>query len=135
MTFTPNVYPSLSVSDFERSVTFYDAVLGELGFPRCNNIEAKTIREAEYCFDELSKVLSIIEAPGYSEETTKLFTMRSTFPAKNRSVVDAFYATALKNGARDNGSKPSLREDQSYAASVLDPDGHHIEAVCQHPDD
>jgi len=133
MAFTTNVYPSLPVSDFERSVAFYDAVLGELGFPRCNNMEAKGIREAEYCFDELSKVLSIVKAPDYSEETSKRFTMISTFPAKSRSAVDAFYATAMKKGARDNG-KPSFREEESYAASVLDPDGHHIEVVCHNPD-
>jgi hypothetical protein len=91
------------------------------------------IREAEYCFDELSKVLSIVKAPDYSEETSKRFTMISTFPAKSRSAVDAFYATAMKKGARDNG-KPSFREEESYAASVLDPDGHHIEVVCHNPD-
>ena len=38
---------------------------------------------------------------------------------------------ALKAGGRDNGA-PSLRPDYSpsyYAAFVLDPDGHNIEAV------
>jgi predicted lactoylglutathione lyase len=46
--------------------------------------------------------------------------------------VDAFFAAALQAGAKDNGA-PGLRPQYSgryYAAFVLDPDGHNIEAVC-----
>jgi len=45
--------------------------------------------------------------------------------------VDDFYKTALEKGAKCNG-KPGLRpkyEEGYYAAFVLDPDGHNIEAV------
>jgi catechol 2,3-dioxygenase-like lactoylglutathione lyase family enzyme len=57
------------------------------------------------------------------------------FMAKDRSAVDAFYAAALKAGGRDNGP-PGLRPHYHanyYAAFVLDPDGHNIEAVCRLP--
>lgn len=53
------------------------------------------------------------------------------FRAADRAAVDAFYQAALKAGGRDNGP-PGLRPDYSpsyYAAFVLDPDGHNIEAV------
>lgn len=50
------------------------------------------------------------------------------FHAFERAEVDAFYAAAMKAGAKDNG-KPGPREDYGYAAFVLDPDGHNIEAV------
>ena len=53
------------------------------------------------------------------------------FVAESRQQVDAFYRAALGAGAKDNGP-PGLRPQYSgryYAAFVLDPDGHNIEAV------
>jgi catechol 2,3-dioxygenase-like lactoylglutathione lyase family enzyme len=55
--------------------------------------------------------------------------------AKDRAVVDAFHQAALAAGGRDNGA-PGLRphyHPNYYAAFVLDPDGHNIEAVCHLP--
>jgi hypothetical protein len=49
--------------------------------------------------------------------------------------VDAFHATALAGGGRDNGA-PGLRADYGagyYAAFIVDPDGYRIEAHCQLP--
>lgn len=54
------------------------------------------------------------------------------FAAQTRQQVDAFYGAALAAGARDNGP-PGLRPQYHanyYAAFVIDPDGHNIEAVC-----
>jgi catechol 2,3-dioxygenase-like lactoylglutathione lyase family enzyme len=53
------------------------------------------------------------------------------FRARSRTAVDAFHRAALAAGARDNGA-PGLRPDNGpnyYAAFVLDPDGHNMEAV------
>ena len=55
--------------------------------------------------------------------------------AKNRAEVQAFYAAALAAGGIDNGA-PGLRphyHENYYAAFVLDPDGHNIEAVNHLP--
>jgi catechol 2,3-dioxygenase-like lactoylglutathione lyase family enzyme len=52
--------------------------------------------------------------------------------APNRTAVDAFHRAALAAGGKDNGA-PGLRphyHPNYYAAFVLDPDGHNIEAVC-----
>ena len=52
--------------------------------------------------------------------------------AANRAAVDRFHAQGLAAGGRDNGA-PGLRADYSptyYAAFLLDPDGHNVEAVC-----
>lgn len=49
--------------------------------------------------------------------------------------MNAFYEAAIAGGGRDNGA-PGLRTDYHpnyYAAFVLDPDGHNIEAVCHEP--
>ena len=58
------------------------------------------------------------------------------FAAGSREQVDAFYDAALKAGGRCNGP-PGLRPQYSgryYAAFVLDPDGHNIEAVYHEPE-
>lgn len=52
------------------------------------------------------------------------------FTATSTEQVDAFYAAALAAGGGDNGTpgeRPYGR--YYYAAFVLDPDGHNIEAV------
>lgn len=57
------------------------------------------------------------------------------FVAETREQVDAFYRAALEAGAKDNGL-PGLRPQYHanyYAAFVIDPDGHNIEAVCHAP--
>jgi catechol 2,3-dioxygenase-like lactoylglutathione lyase family enzyme len=53
------------------------------------------------------------------------------FRARSRSAVDAFFSEALAAGAKSNGP-PGVRQQydpQYYAAFVLDPDGHNVEAV------
>src|SRR6266849_2247766 len=46
----------------------------------------------------------------------------------HEKAVDAFYRAAIAAGGKDNGV-PGPREEYGYAAFVLDPDGHNIEAV------
>src|SRR6185369_12157346 len=58
------------------------------------------------------------------------------FTASDRTQVDAFYAAALEAGGKDNGP-PGLRPHYHanyYAAFVIGPDGHNIEAVCHEPE-
>lgn len=57
------------------------------------------------------------------------------FVAETREQVDAFHRAALAAGGQDNGP-PGLRPNYHanyYAAFVIDPDGHNIEAVCHAP--
>jgi catechol 2,3-dioxygenase-like lactoylglutathione lyase family enzyme len=58
------------------------------------------------------------------------------FAAGSRQQVEAFYRAALQAGAKDNGA-PGLRSNYHanyYAAFVIGPDGHNIEAVCHKPE-
>lgn len=58
--------------------------------------------------------------------------MHIAFAARDRAAVAAFHAAALEAGGQDNGA-PGIRSQYHpgyYAAFVLDPDGHNIEAVC-----
>ena len=57
------------------------------------------------------------------------------FTAETRQQVDAFYRAALAAGGKDNGPpgpRPQYHANY-YAAFVIDPDGHNIEAVCHEP--
>lgn len=58
------------------------------------------------------------------------------FTAGNRRQVEAFHRAALEAGGKDNGA-PGLRPQYHanyYAAFVIGPDGHNIEAVCHEPE-
>ena len=58
------------------------------------------------------------------------------FTAENRRQVEAFHRAALEAGAKDHGA-PGLRPHYHanyYAAFVIGPDGHNIEAVCHNPE-
>ena len=57
------------------------------------------------------------------------------FQALNREQVVAFYHAALAAGGEDNGA-PGVRPQYHpnyFAAFVIGPDGHNIEAVCHRP--
>ena len=57
------------------------------------------------------------------------------FAAENRKQVDEVYRRALAVGGKDNGP-PGLRPHYHanyYAAFVIGPDGHNVEAVCHNP--
>lgn len=54
------------------------------------------------------------------------------FVAADRGQVEAFHRAALAAGGIDNGA-PGLRPNYSgkyFAAFVIGPDGHNVEAVC-----
>lgn len=58
------------------------------------------------------------------------------FKARTRAQVDAFHRAALAAGGQDHGS-PGLRphyHEHYYAAFIIGPDGHNIEAVRHAPE-
>ncbi len=115
---------SLGVRDLERAGAFYDAALGALGYRRV--FEDDTAIGYGLVDDEdllCLKLRDDAHAPGAG--------FHLAFAASNRAQVDAFYAAALASGGTGNG-EAGLRPDYGdhyYAAFVIDPDGHRIEAV------
>ena len=114
--------------DIKRAIAFYDAVTAELGGSRVIDRHGMagyrgpeggifiigTPREGEACVGNGSQVM---------------------WAAPSRAAVDHFHAAALAAGGTDNGP-PGLRPDYGphyYAAFVVDPDGHRLEAGCQLP--
>ena len=57
------------------------------------------------------------------------------FTAENREQVEAFHRAALEAGGKDNGAPGLCPEYHAnyYAAFVIGPDWHNIEAVCHEP--
>jgi len=122
---------TIGVVDFERSTRFYDQTLAPLGVRRLFDVPAEHsdgVKVTGYGDDR----------PWFwlAEERATTGLMHIAFQAGTAADVDAFYAAALRAGGTDNGP-PGLRPHYHasyYAAFVLDPDGHNIEAVCHTPD-
>ena len=84
-----------------------------------------------------------IELCGASNSSLCLFQAKDkpaplhiAFVAGTREQVKAFHRAALEAGGKDNG-EPGLRPHYHvnyYAAFVIGPDGHNIEAVCHAPE-
>jgi catechol 2,3-dioxygenase-like lactoylglutathione lyase family enzyme len=115
---------SLGVRDLDLAGRFYDAALGALGFRRV--FEDDTAIGYGLVDDQdllCLKIREDAEAPGPG--------LHLAFSAPSRAAVQAFHAAALKVGGADNG-EPGLRADYGadyYAAFLIDPDGHRIEAT------
>lgn len=121
----------LPVSDYARSVAFYDAVLAPLGISRVMEVTAEmTGGDAHAGYGAAKPEFWI----GTGDALKGC--LHVAFKAASRAEVDAFHAAALVAGAGDNGP-PGVRahyHPDYYAAFVLDPDGHNIEAVCHRPE-
>ena len=118
---------TFGVTDFARSTAFYDQALAPLGISRLFDVSKEESDGLNVCGygDERPRFWLAEERP-----TKGLFHV--AFQAKSRAQVGAFHAAALQAGGTDNGS-PGLRphyHPDYYAAFILDPDGHNIEAVC-----
>ena len=114
-------------SDYEASKAFYLRALAPLGVTVASEgvptygIELVTPRSnASLCLFQTQEKPALLHI---------------AFEAQSREEVDAFHRAALEAGARDNGP-PGIRAKYSpnyYAAFVIDPDGHNIEAVFHEP--
>lgn len=122
---------SLGTADFERSVAFYDAVLSTLGYSRIwSDIRpGETGQAVGYGSAGAGDELAVKQVPPGSPVAVAGFHV--AFAAASRDAVQAFHAMAIARGALDNGA-PGLRPQYGtgyFAAFVVDPDGHRLEAV------
>src|SRR5579864_4849093 len=124
---------SLGVADLARSRAFYDAALEPLGYRRLFNL-------ADTSGYGLAMTAPLKEQalPFWigKEEGGVGLSGHVCFAAPSRAAVDRFHQIALDAGGTDNGA-PGLRphyHPNYYAAFVIDPNGHRIEAVRHKPD-
>jgi catechol 2,3-dioxygenase-like lactoylglutathione lyase family enzyme len=119
-----------SVGDYARAKAFYERALAPLGYALIMEVIAQETGQPAAGFGSGGKPDLWIGREGKLEKPVHV-----AIVAKARPAVDAFYQAALAAGGRDNGP-PGLRphyHPDYYAAFVLDPDGHNIEAVCHAP--
>jgi catechol 2,3-dioxygenase-like lactoylglutathione lyase family enzyme len=109
----------LRVSDLGAAKRFYRAIL------------ATVVREPTYESDE---------AIGFDElwidaaDSAGPSRVHLAFQAEDQDAVKRFYEAGLKAGGRDNGAPGERKYHPGYyAAFLLDPDGHNIEAVFHGP--
>ena len=123
---------TVPVKDIIVSRDFYDAALEPLGFQRLSDFTEHDMTAAGYgpAFPMMHLFLVSTGQP-----VTPLAGFHVAFQAPSRAAVDGFHAAALAAGGRDNGP-PGRRpyHPNYYAAFVIDPDGHHLEAVCHRED-
>jgi catechol 2,3-dioxygenase-like lactoylglutathione lyase family enzyme len=119
---------SFGVADLSKSGAFYDAALGALGYRRVFEDSTAIGYGIEDGKDSFClKLRPGVTAPGPG--------FHLAFTAKSRSEVDQFHSSALAIAGTDNG-RPGLRPHYGpnyYAAFLVDPDGHHVEAVINVP--
>lgn len=119
-----------AVADFERSRAFYVDALAPLGMGLVMNLERENGRRLAG--------FGLLPDPTFWIRTGNGIggRLHVAFLANSRGAVDAFHEAALRAGGTDNG-RPGLRPryaEHYYAAFVLDPDGHNVEAVCRLPE-
>ena len=117
----------ISVEDFERSRAFYQAVFDVLGYGVVLEIEGSAIG-----FGPSTNLMFEIGKAGANGVSKAVHV---AFTANSEDSVRAFHAAALAQGATDNGA-PGLRpqyEAGYFAAFVIDPNGHNLEAVYHIP--
>ena len=126
---------SFGVADIERASAFYDAVLAPLGYVRVwSDLRPGEAGQAVgYGLPGGGDKLALKHRPDGQRPPGPGFHL--AFAAPDRAAVDRFHEAALRSGGRDNGA-PGLRTHYGphyYAAFVIDPDGHAIEAVFNAP--
>ena len=111
------------VSNYEASKAFFLSALKPLGIAIVSEglptygIELSADGKSSLCLHQTK------QTPAH---------LHLAFTAESRQQVEAFYRAALAAGGKDNGA-PGLRPQYHanyYAAFVIGPDGHNIEAVC-----
>jgi catechol 2,3-dioxygenase-like lactoylglutathione lyase family enzyme len=114
-------HTGIHVSDYQKSKAFYTRVLKVLGYTQNMEYgESAGFNDGKNTDFWVSR-----------EEGRPVVPNHVAFEAKTKEEVEEFYKEAIAAGAKDNGA-PGYRTDYwsgYYAAFVLDPDGHNIEAV------
>ncbi len=121
-----------AVKDYKHSVEFYKRALMPLGITLMMEVTPEQSgAEAHAGFGKAGKPYFWI---GTGEPVKGR--VHFAFNAPTRASVREFYKHAIEGGARDNGApgvRPHFHQDY-YAAFVICPNGHNLEAVCHQPE-
>ncbi len=113
----------IKVQDFKKSREFYAAIFDVLGYP-------VVFEEEDVVAGWGTTPHDMFEIRAMAPHRPLSAHVHVAFKAPSKEAVQQFYDAALAAGGADNGA-PGLREYEPgyYAAFVIDPDGHNLEAV------
>lgn len=115
---------SVGTEDLARAAAFYDAVLATLGVVWVMEHDGAIAYGKAYPEFWVQKPFDAAPAGAANG-------VHFAFNASSRDAVNAFFETAMANGAASDGA-PGLRPHYGapyYGCFVRDPDGHKIEAL------
>ena len=120
----------LTVSNVERSLAFYEAVLKPLNIRFFLPYKGTGDHPDLWGFGDGRRAFFWLK-----QGETDPSSIHWGFMAESQGKVDEFYRAALAAGAKDNIS-PRFRTEYTpdyYAADVLDPDGYSFEVTHRNP--
>ncbi|MEH6593436.1 MAG: VOC family protein [Halioglobus sp.] len=116
----------VGANDVQQSKTFYDAVLGALGY------EPGVIDEKGRCFYFTPTGIFAITKPINGEPASHGNGCTVGFAAKDPATADAWHEAGVSNGGTTCEEPPGVREGgggKLYLAYLLDPSGNKICAL------
>lgn len=119
---------TLTVNDLERSVPFYDKVLGALGFRR---IPGDNFVSWENEYMNIDMVAAAPEEKGVAFNRYRVGLHHLAFKAKQKEDVDRLYQFLVNEGIAILDSPAAYPQYASnyYAVFFADPDGMKLECV------
>lgn len=116
----------LGANDIQESKTFYDAILGALGY------EAGVIDEKGRCFYFTDSGVFALTKPIDGNPACCGNGSTIGFAAKTAELADAWHKAGLKAGGTDCEDAPGIREGggrKLYLAYLRDPSGNKVCAL------
>ena len=123
---------SLNVADLALAKAFYAELLAPLGLELVGDVTAEQSGSVAFAGFGIGRKGTLWIAEGGRQTPPA----HICFRALSRDAVRAFHAAGLAAGGMDNGA-PGIRENyhpEYYAAFVIDPEGHNIEALTFEPE-
>jgi catechol 2,3-dioxygenase-like lactoylglutathione lyase family enzyme len=117
-------YVTIGATDFDRSLAFYDALLGSLGEKRLMEFEGFVLF-GKSANDACVAVVKPYDGNPQSVGNGMMVALR----LDSHDEVDAFYAKAMELGGSDEGP-PGDRGGIFYACYFRDLDGNKLNAFC-----
>lgn len=122
-----SIYTHVTVgtNDLHKARSFYDNALGKLGLKRITDLG-----ENGSIWGESAPSFFVLK-PANGQPASVGNGVTVSFEAPTRAAINAFHATAVAAGGKDEGA-PGTRDwaPHAYAAYVRDLDGNKLAAYC-----
>ena len=112
-------YVTIGTNDFEKSKTYYDALLAELGGKR------SFANDHLQGYSGAGGAMLAVCMPNDGKTATAGNGTMFALTAPSREAVDKVYAKAMSLGSKDEGA-PGPRNESFYGAYFRDPDGNKL---------